>query len=182
MSDIISIKDYIFEKSISENEISSIVKSLAEQIRLDYSSGKIVFLVVLKGAFIFAADLIREIGLPSEVFFINSSSYKNMLKSTGKVDIQIGSINIENKDVLILEDIVDSGQTLKALTNDLKKFKPNSIEIATFLSKPLERITDIQVKYVGIEIPSKFVVGYGLDYAEYGRYLKDIYSLKSNII
>jgi hypoxanthine phosphoribosyltransferase len=105
-----------------------------------------------------------------------------MLKSTGKVDIQIGSINIENKDVLILEDIVDSGQTLKALTNDLKKFKPNSIEIATFLSKPLERITDIQVKYVGIEIPSKFVVGYGLDYAEYGRYLKDIYSLKSNII
>ena len=120
--------------------------------------------------------------LNPKFFFINASSYKSGLTSSGKVDIQIGAINIEHRDVLIIEDIVDSGRTLFALTKDLEKLNPNSIEIATFLSKPEERVTDIQVKYVCKEISSRFVVGYGLDYAEKGRFLKDIYVLSDESI
>ena len=155
---------------------------MASKIKSDYQSKDIVYLVVLKGAFIFASDIIREIGIESEVFFINASSYKSGLISSGNVELQIGPINVERRDILIIEDIVDSGRTMSALIKDLEKYKPNSVEIATFFSKPEERVADIRVKYIGIEIPSKFVIGYGLDYAEQGRYLKDIYVLTNHSI
>ena len=177
MADEVIIKDSVFRNWIKQEEIQNIVHKLAEKIIEDYSGKDLVYIIVLKGAFIFGSDLIREVGMEAGITFINASSYKESMKSSGKVELNIGTINIEGKHVLIVEDIVDSGQTLSAISKDLMKMEPASVEVVAFLSKPEERIADIYVKYIGIEIPPKFVIGYGLDYAECGRHLKDIYAL-----
>ncbi len=174
--DFFVIGDYKFAKKIDRSDIRKRVSKLAEQIRNEHSGHNLTYIVVLKGAFVFAADLIREINLPSEILFIDSKSYGSNFKSSGKVVLNLNDIDIKNKNILIIEDIIDSGKTMKALLQALHKQQPESVEIVAFLSKPESRETELFVKYIGYDIPPDFVIGYGLDYAEQGRHLPDIYT------
>lgn len=176
---IFKIDDYIFQKDISSTDIKNIVSDLASRIRNDYASKEVVYLVVLKGAFIFAADLIREAGLKCKIHLISASSYGSQLKSSGKVELNIQNMDIQDENIIIIEDIVDSGRTLKAIIDELLVLRPKSIASVCFLSKPAERKVQVNVEYIGKEIPPEFVIGYGLDYKEQGRHLPHIYTLKN---
>jgi len=172
------IHDKNFEIFISEKEIRLAVLRLADTINFDYSGKELVLIVILKGAFIFAADLIRLLQFHSRIELLSAKSYGKEMTSSGIVELSIPDLDIEGKHVLIIEDIVDTGLTLLSITTALEQHSPLSIEITTLISKPIMRKVDIKVKYIGIEIPPVFIVGYGLDYAEYGRNLPDIYAIK----
>lgn len=161
---------------IPSDQIQKRVRELAEQIETDYPDGPIYLVSVLKGAFIFVADLARALNRPSvRIEFMGISSYSNAKTSSGQVKVTRDlDVNIEGHDVLIVEDIIDSGVTLSYLRRLLQQRKPKSLEIVTLLDKPDRRIQPVNVKYVGFEIPDEFVVGYGLDYAEDYRNLSDI--------
>lgn len=176
---MININGKEFNKFIDKEEIEKVIRSLAERINLDYASKSILFLVVLKGSLFVAADLLRHIKSDSEIAFISAKSYGNEMQSSGNVAITGDYPNIEGRHVIIIEDIVDTGLTLHSLIKKLLESKPASLEALAFLSKTEMRKTDVNVKYIGIEIPPAFVVGYGLDFAEKGRCYPDIYIIKS---
>jgi len=161
---------------ISSERIQQKVLEMAAQIDADYKDGPIYLISILKGAFIFVADLARALKRPSvRIEFMGISSYSREKTSSGQVKVTRDlDVNIEGCDVLIVEDIVDSGVTLSYLRRLLEQRKPKSLEIATLLDKPERRIQPVNVKYVGFRIPDEFVVGYGLDYAEDYRNLSDI--------
>jgi hypoxanthine phosphoribosyltransferase len=161
---------------ISSEQIQARVREMAEQIESDYPEGPIYMVSILKGAFIFVADLARALRRRSiRIEFMGISSYGNQKTSSGQVKVTRDlDVNIEGQHVLIVEDIIDSGVTLSYLTRVLEQRKPKSLEIATLLDKPERRIQPVRVKYVGFTIPDEFVVGYGLDYAEDYRNLSDI--------
>ncbi len=161
---------------VTREEIAKAVKKLGEQITRDYADCKDVVLVcILKGACLFFTDLMREIDLPISIEFMSVSSSGSGTSSTGVVRIVKDlDRNIEKKDVLIVEDIVDSGRTLSYLVSVLKQRHPNSVRIATLLDKPARRVVDLDVDYSCFDIPDAFVVGYGLDYDEKYRNLPDI--------
>lgn len=157
---------------ISEAEIKDRVKLLAEQIESDFNHEAIVLIVVLKGSFIFAADLIREMKGNINIDFISVSSYGDETESTGKVRLLKDlDANITNQNVLVVEDIIDSGLTLHFLRGHLKAHNPKQIKICTLLDKPERRRVDLPVDYVGFVIPDEFIVGYGIDYAQMYRNL-----------
>jgi hypoxanthine phosphoribosyltransferase len=170
------------EVMISEQEIKDKVKELGKMITEDYKGKDLVVICVLKGAIMFVSDLIKEIKVPLAIDFMAVSSYGNSTKSSGVVKI-IKDLDdsIEGKDVLIVEDIIDSGLTLAYLLDNLESRDPNSIEICTLLDKPTGRKTDVDTKYVGFEIKDEFVVGYGLDYAEKYRNVPHIFVLKEEV-
>lgn len=173
----IEILNSYFRLYLSEAQIAGQVKILANTIREDYRNLYPLFLVVLKGAYPFAKDLIQEIALPSSVSFIQLSSFEG-LNSTGTVNERIPlTDDIRGRHVLILEDILESGKTLFETVPTLKKHQPSSLKICTLLSKPALLKFPVPADYTGFEIPNDFVVGYGLDYRERGRELKDIYQL-----
>ena len=175
----IQVLDKEFVTSIPANEIHEKVKDVAKQINSDYEGETPLFLVVLNGAFVFAADLMREISLPSEVSFVKLASYEGT-SSTGTVREVIGlNTDITNRPVIIVEDIVESGITMAHMIETLKKQNPKSIDICTLLLKPEKLEVKLDVRYVAMEIPNDFILGYGLDYNGQGRGLKDIYTLKS---
>ena len=175
----IQVLDKEFVTSIPANEIHEKVKDVAKQINSDYEGETPLFLVVLNGAFVFAADLMREISLPSEVSFVKLASYEGT-SSTGTVREVIGlNTDITNRPVIIVEDIVESGITMAHMTETLKKQNPKSIDICTMLLKPEKLEVKLNIRYVAMEIPNDFILGYGLDYNGQGRGLKDIYTLKS---
>lgn len=161
---------------ISSEQIQKRVREMAAQIEADYPDGPIYLVSILKGAFMFVADLARALKRPSvRIEFMGISSYGNEKTSSGQVKVTRDlDVNIEGHDVLIVEDIIDSGVTLSYLTRLLQQRRPKSLEIATLLEKPDRRIQPVNVKYVGFQIPDEFVVGYGLDYAEDYRNLSDI--------
>ena len=172
------IEDKEFEPFIDHEEIAVKVKEMANLINQDYAGRKPVFLVILNGAFMFAADLMKEIHLSSEVSFIKLSSYQDM-SSTGQVQELIGlNQALAGQDIIIVEDIIDTGETMSHLLKKLEELNPKSVEIATLLLKPEMLQKDIDMKYVGFKIPAKFVVGYGLDYNGFGRNWKEIHQLK----
>lgn len=171
----INIKEYEFELLIPEEKIQERVKELAHLIEVDYADKKPILMLTLKGAIIFAADLMREIAIPTQIETIIAKSYGYKMTTEGNVELIENPIDLEGKDIIIIEDIVDTGYTMSSLLTRLKEFKPNSIEICTLLFKPKNLVVPIKVKYVGFEIDPLFVVGYGLDYAELGRNYKDIY-------
>ncbi|MGI9542213.1 MAG: hypoxanthine phosphoribosyltransferase [Cyclobacteriaceae bacterium] len=172
------IEDKEFEPFIDDKQIAVKVKEMANLINQDYAGRKPVFLVILNGAFMFAADLMKEIDLSSEVSFIKLSSYQDMA-STGQVQELIGLNNtLAGQDIIIVEDIIDTGETMSHLLKKLEELVPRSVEIATLLLKPEMLQKDIEMKYVGFKIPAKFVVGYGLDYNGFGRNWKEIHQLK----
>ncbi len=173
------IKDKEFFILLKEAEIRQRVIDMAKEISKDYAEKQPLFISVLNGAFIFAADIIREISLVSTLSFIKLSTY-DQTSSTGKIKELVGlNEQLFKKDVIIIEDIVDSGFTLSYLTEHLKGLGPSSIEVATLLVKPESLKAEVNIKYTGFRIPKNFVVGYGLDYDGYGRNLKDIYFLKN---
>lgn len=167
---------------VSEEKIKEIVKYLGERINNDYHGKNLMILVILKGGFIFASDLLREINIPVEIDFMAVSSYGSGTETSGEVKIiKDLSQPITGKDVLIIEDILDSGVTLSNLIKILKARNPESVEICTILNKPDRRKVEVDVKYSGIDIPDEYVVGYGLDYDEKFRNLPFVGVLKREV-
>ncbi len=175
MEETIQIKDLYFKKLLSKEVIRKRVKGIAKRIDKDYCGKNPILLLTLKGAIIFAADLMREMEIPTQIETIIAKSYGMKIASEGKVEVIENPVNLKGKDIIIIEDIVDTGYTMQSLMNRLQSFEPNSIEICTLLFKPKNLVVPLQVKYIGFEIEPLFVVGYGLDYAEEGRNLRDIY-------
>ena len=174
----IQVLDKEFGPSITAAEILTQVRRVASEINRDYQGESPLFLVVLNGAFIFAADLMREISLPSEVSFVKLASYEGT-STTGTVREVIGlNTDITERPVIIVEDIVESGITMAHMIDTLKKQNPKSIDICTLLLKPQKMEVKLDIRYVAMEIPNDFILGYGLDYNGLGRGLKDIYTLK----
>lgn len=166
----------------TEDEIRACVKKMGAQITQDYAGESIVVISVLRGAAIFMADLVREIHLPIEMDYMAISSYGNGAKSSGVVRILKDlTSSIEGRHVLIAEDILDSGLTLRYLLKNLESRNPASLEVATLLRKNTPNQADINCKYIGFECPDEFIVGYGLDYAERYRNLSCIGVLKDDI-
>ena len=173
----IVIQSKEFELSILSVNIKRSVERMAFEINEDYSGKEIMFICILNGSCIFASDLIRKIKLPCQISFIKLSSYFEK-ESTGTVKELIGlNEDISGRDVIILEDIVDSGMTIETVSSRLKKKHPASLKIATLLFKPQAYQKNLNLDYVGIEMPNGFLIGYGLDYNGYGRNLEDIYVL-----
>lgn len=172
-----TVRDKDFKIFIPASEINERISELAEEINSDYKDRFPLFIAILNGAFIFAADLMREINVRSEISFIKYSSY-NGTKTTGVINELVGlSEKIEGRDVIIIEDIVDTGNTLKHALAKLKEQNVASVEIISLLFKPDSFHHNYPIKYCGFKIPSAFVLGYGLDYDGEGRNLKDIYQL-----
>jgi len=170
--------DLDFKPFIREKEIQRAVKMIGKKINREYVDRNPLFLVILNGAFIFAADLFRELKITAEVSFIKLSSYREST-STGRVRELIGLNNtIFNRNLIILEDIIDTGLTLQHTMEALQDLGAASIEVATLFIKPDSYNKRINVKYIGFEIPNDFVVGYGMDYQGFGRNLKDVYIKK----
>jgi len=160
---------------LSTDQIQTRVREMREQITKDYPDGPIYLVGILKGAFMFLADLSRAIRTPSRIEFMGISSYGKGKTTSGQVKVTKDlDVTIEGHHVLVVEDIVDSGVTLTYLMNVLKQRRPKSLQIATLLDKPERRLRPVDVAYVGFKIPDEFVVGYGLDFAEDYRNLKDI--------
>lgn len=171
----IKVKDLQFEPFISNHLIEARVTELANRLTVDYHGKNPLFLSVLNGSFMFTSDLMKSFLSPCEISFIKLASYEGM-ESTGNVQALIGLNNqIENRDIIIIEDIVDTGNTVKKILDLVKDHKPASVKILTLLFKPEAFQEDFEIDYVGFEIENKFVVGYGLDYDGYGRNLDQIY-------
>lgn len=176
----IRIHDKEFVPSIPAEDILVQVRRVAKEINRDYEGQEPLFLVVLNGSFIFAADLMREITLPADVSFVKLASYQGTA-SSGTVREVIGlNTDITGRPIIIVEDIVESGLTMAHMIATLKRQNPKSIDICTLLLKPEKLEVQLDIKYVAMEIPNDFIVGYGLDYNEHGRNLKDIYTIKEN--
>ena len=177
---IIEVKDKTFAISITEAEIKAQIKRVAAEISRDYAGCQPIFLAVLNGSFIFAADLLREVDLPCEISFVKLASYQGT-SSTGSIREVIGlGIDITDRPVIIVEDIIDTGLTMAHMLDTLKKQNPSCIDICTLLLKPSKLQVKLDVRYCCKEIPDDFVVGYGLDYDGFGRNTKDIYTIIQN--
>ena len=177
----IKIHDKVFRTSYSEAEILQHVRAVADRLNKDMEGKNPLFLAVLNGSFIFAADLMRMITIPCEISFVKLASYQGTL-STGKVKEVIGiNEDITGRTVVIIEDIVESGLTMKRMIDTLGTRNPESVHICTLLLKPEKLEVDLNVEYVAMEIPNDFIVGYGLDYNQQGRNLREIYTLVEGV-
>ncbi|MBQ9920581.1 MAG: hypoxanthine phosphoribosyltransferase [Clostridia bacterium] len=166
---------------LTEEEIDKIVTNLAKRISEDYKGKNLCLLCVLKGSLVFCADLMRKINLNTEIICVSASSYKSSTVTSGNVEINTLTDDIKGRDILVVEDILDTGNTLSNLVSYLKTLSPASVEICTMLDKPSRRKVQITAKYTGTEIPDEFVVGYGLDFAQKYRNLPYIGILKPEI-
>ena len=173
----IQVKDKTFSVSIPETQILQEVKRVAAEITRDYAGQEPIFLAVLNGSFIFAADLLREVNLPCEISFVKLASYEGT-NTTGKIHEMIGlNTDITGRPVIIVEDIVDTGLTMAHMIETLQMHNPQSIDICTLLLKPGKLKVKLDVRYCCMQIPNDFIVGYGLDYDGFGRNTKEIYTL-----
>lgn len=174
----IIVNGEVFKVLLSEEQIQNRTKELAEQISKDYNGKVPVFIGVLNGAFIFMADLIKNLNINCEIDFFKLSSYGDSKISSGKVKL-LKELNcdVTNRDIIIVEDIVDSGLSIKFLEQIFEEHNPASMRVVSLLMKPKSIKYDIKIDYIGFNIPSKFVIGYGLDYEQRFRNLKSIYVL-----
>lgn len=173
----VTLKDKTFVPYITSDKILESVKQMSKKINSELAQETPLFLVVLNGSFMFAADLLKEVTIPCEISFIKLASYHGT-SSTGTVTEMIGlTEDLKGRTVVVVEDIVDTGVTLEKLVSLLTKKEVKQIKVASFLLKPDAYTKDIKVDYVGMEIPNDFVVGYGLDYDGLGRNMKDIFVL-----
>lgn len=174
---VIKVHDKSFETYLSEEKIQERVTEMASAINKDYAGRRPLFIAILNGSFMFASDLFKHLDVEAELCFIKLASYKGM-KSSGNVITSIGlEVDLFGKEVIIIEDIVDTGKTLHNFLPKLLHQQPKSLKIASLLHKPEATEYPLTLDYVGFEIPNKFVVGYGLDYDGLGRNLKEIYQL-----
>jgi hypoxanthine phosphoribosyltransferase len=167
------------ELVIAQKDITEKIKELGRQLSKDYKNRKLLVIGVLNGAFIFAADLVREIQLPLEVDFVRVASYGNSSTSQQITLTKDIELPIEGKDILIVEDIIDTGKTLSYLKENILKRGPSSLSICTFIDKKERREVEIEADYVGFEIQEGFLVGYGLDYAQQHRQYPEVFHLKN---
>ncbi|WP_186753934.1 hypoxanthine phosphoribosyltransferase [Echinicola salinicaeni] len=175
---MMKVKDKEFTLFISAEELGERIAHIAKDISKDYEGKKPLVLGVLNGAFMFISDLMKEVDIPLQLSFIKISSYQAM-NSTGKVKELIGvSEEIKGREVIVVEDIVDTGVSMTHLLESISEKEPASISVVSLLLKPEALKKPVTVDYIGFEIPDKFVVGYGLDYDGFGRNLKEIYQLK----
>ena len=175
--DTVKIKDKTFRISIPESEIKQRVKAVAQRINQDLAGKNPLFLAVLNGAYVFAADLMREITIPCEISFVKLASYQGTV-STGKITEVMGiNEDLTDRVVVIVEDIVDTGLTMKRMVENLGTRRPAEVHICTLLLKPDKLQVPLDIEYAAMEIPNEFIVGYGLDYDQQGRNLRDIYSV-----
>jgi len=173
----LKVHDKEFVPFITSAQIEEQVTRVAGEINKDYAGKNPLFIAILNGAFIFAADLFKKINIEAEICFIKLASYKGV-KSTGKVITAIGlDAELYGRDVIILEDIVDTGKTLSQFLPQLQHHHPASLKVAALLHKPSATVHSIKIDYLGFTIPDKFVLGYGLDYDGHGRNIKEIYQL-----
>lgn len=172
------MEGYRLNLLLSREQIASLVKGLADQISNNYNDGELVLICILKGAVVFLSDLIRYLRKPVQIDFVRLASYGSGMKTSGKIKITKNiEVPIEGKDVLIIEDIIDSGRTLQFLKTRLARLNPHSIKICALLDKKARREVDIEADYLGKEVDDVFVVGYGIDFNEAYRYLPEIYYL-----
>ena len=175
------MRDQIGEILVQPDDLKRRVRELGEQISTDYGDRDLLLIGVLKGAVFFLSDLMRNISIPCEVDFMAVASYGSATDSSGVVRIiKDLDASIEGRDVLIVEDIVDSGLTLQYLLRNLGARDPRTIEVCSLLTKPERRKVDLEPRYVGFEIPNRFVIGYGLDHAERFRNLPYVATLKGS--
>lgn len=174
---LVTVHDKTFCTYLTEKDIQARIAQMAEAINKDYQGKKPLFIGILNGAFMFASDLFRHLTIDAEITFIKLASYKGM-KSTGNVVTSIGlDHDLYGRDVVIIEDIIDTGKTLHKFLPQLEHQQPASLKIAVLLHKPEALQHHLDIDYVGFSIPNKFVVGYGLDYNGMGRNLREIYQL-----
>lgn len=174
---IIRVHDKEFEPYLTAEEINARIRIIAAQINADYAGKKPLFIAILNGAFMFASDLFKEITIDAEICFIKLASYKGT-KSSGHVITAIGlDMDIIGREVIIVEDIVDTGKTLNEFLPQLQHQQPASMSIAALLHKPEATVYPLKIDYLGFTIPNKFVVGYGLDYDGLGRNIRELYRL-----
>lgn len=175
---MVTIGDLTFEIFLTDEEILQETASLGKQLSADYAGKDLVFIAVLNGAFMFASDLMKNVSIPAEISFVKVSSYTGLTNSEEVKELIGLNTNIQGKHVVLIEDIVDTGNTIDKLLVSLEKENPLSVKVCTLLYKP-EAFKGInKPDYVGFSIPNAFVVGYGLDYNELGRNLNAIYQLK----
>ena len=161
---------------LSQEQIASIVQGLADRISMDYSGKELVLVCILKGAFMFLSDLVRRLKIPAKIDFVRLASYGSGMKSPGTVEITKDiELSIEGKDVLIIEDIIDSGHTLQFLKDRIILSKPRSVKICALLDKRGRRQVGMEADYLGVEVDDVFIVGYGIDFNENYRHLPEIY-------
>ena len=176
----IKVHDKYFVPYLSEEEIQQHIQEIAAKINTDYADKKPLFIAILNGSFMFAADLFKYIQIDCEICFIKLASYKGT-KSTGQVVTPIGlDTDVTGRDIIIVEDIVDTGRTLNYFLPQLYNQQPASLKLAILLHKPTATVYPIKIDYCGFSIPDKFVVGYGLDYNGLGRNIRSIYQLQEN--
>lgn len=176
------MKNDVKEILFTEEQIEKKVKELGEKISEDYKGKELIVVGVLKGANVFLSDLIRKINIPVIIDFMAVSSYGMSTESSGVVKILKDlDFSIENKEILIVEDIIDTGLTLKYLCENILSRNPNSLKICTLLDKPERRKVDLKVDYKGFDIPDEFIVGYGIDYGEKYRNLPYVATLKEEV-
>ena len=173
----IQVKDRVFAPFIREEELQKEIKRVAQEINHDYEGKEPLFLCILNGAFMFAADLLKNVSVPCNVSFIKVASYSGT-DSTGKVKELMGlQESVEGRHVIIVEDIVDTGYTMRDILDSLAEKKAASVEVCALLCKPDKLKVDLNLKYLALNIPNGFIVGYGLDYDGYGRNSRDIYQI-----
>jgi hypoxanthine phosphoribosyltransferase len=175
--EVIKVHDKTFKKSISEEDILKRVKELAQQITKDCKYKKPLFLPVLNGSFMFTSDLMKELKMDCEMQFVKMQSYDGMYSSEKLKTIIGPSMAVSGRTVIVIEDIVDTGNTIVELVNQLHSFNPNEILVCSLLYKPEKYKGNVKVDYCGFEIPDDFVIGYGLDYDGLGRNLRHIYTV-----
>lgn len=175
--EIIKVLDKEFKLYIKQEEIENVIKDIASQINVEYKDKNPLFLVMLNGAFMFASQLLKELTIDCETSFVKYASYEGT-ESTCKVKELIGlNSSVEGRDVVIIEDIIDSGFTMKCLLQKLEDMKVASVKVATMLFKPNAFKFDYKIDYIGMNIGNEFIVGYGLDYNQHGRNYGSIYKV-----
>ena len=175
--ELIKVHDKEFKPYISADKITEEVKRVASEINKDYAGKKPLFIAILNGSFMFAADLFKDINIEAEICFIKLASYKG-IKSSGQVITAIGlDVDLVGREIIVIEDIVDTGNTLSKFLPQLQHHHPASLKIAALLHKPDAMVHPIKIDYLGFSVPNKFLLGYGLDYDGLGRNIKEIYQL-----
>ena len=175
--ELIRVHDKEFKPYISADKISEEVKRVAAEINKDYAGKKPLFIAILNGSFMFAADLFKEINIEAEICFIKLASYKG-IKSSGQVITAIGlDVDLVGREIIVIEYIVDTGNTLSKFLPQIYHHHPASLKIAALLHKPEAMVHPIKIDYLGFSVPNKFLLGYGLDYDGLGRNIKEIYQL-----
>jgi len=170
------MNEYHLNPLVSREQIASIVRDLAARISADYGQSELVLVCVLKGGFMFLSDLVRHLRMPVQIDFVRLASYGSGTKTSGRIEITKDvEVSMEGKDVLVVEDIIDSGRTIRFLKERLTLSNPRSVKVCTLLDKKVRREVEMEADYVGKEVDDVFIVGYGIDFNEAYRNLPEIY-------